>query len=429
VTPSPGNGPANFLKNGGITAAQYAPSGTLNHAQAIAATSYYLADQILPYSLNWTLEAQHTFGKDYTFTARYVGTRGVHQLMQMWIDRLHSLVTPTSNIPTYLSAPSASTLASLPLTVGNLREPSAGWADPAWAAAGFVNSITSYQPQGWSAYHGLDLQMQRRFSRGLLFLAAYTWSHNLDNQTATLNTSALSQRRVPDFGNLTQEKASSALDRRQRFSLSSVYDLPYLKDNKNWFMKNIVGNWQFSPVYIYESPEYFTVSSGVNTNLNGDSGSISRTILNPGGTAGTGSAVYGLDKNGNRIAYSAATASVNTVVAWVAINPNARYIQAAVGALANTGRNTEPTRPIDNLDFTITKRFQIAEKRRLEFSAQAYNLFNHAQFTPGSVSNVGPVSTASSTAYVTVTNANFNNPEKAFSSTPRVMQIVAKFSW
>ena len=87
--------------------------------------------------------------------------------MQMWIDRLHSLVSPSSYIPTYMAAPSAATLASLPLNVGNLREPSAGWADPAWAAAGFLNSITSYQPQGWSFYNGLDLQMQRRFARGL----------------------------------------------------------------------------------------------------------------------------------------------------------------------------------------------------------------------------------------------------------------------
>ncbi|HUA63809.1 MAG TPA: TonB-dependent receptor [Verrucomicrobiae bacterium] len=429
VTPAPGSGPSNFLKNGGITAAQYAPSGTMTHAQAVAATSYYLPDQTLPYSLNWTLEVQHTYKKDYTFTARYVGTRGVHELMQMWINRLHSNVNANSYIPTYLTAPSAAQLAASTLTVGQLREPSAGWADPAWAAAGFLGPITSYQPQGWSFYNGLDLQAQRRMSKGLLFLAAYTWSRNIDNSTDTLNSSALTQRRVPDMGNLTQEKATSGLDRRNRFSLSSVYDLPFFKDSRNWFYKNIVGNWQFSPVYIYESPEYFSVSSGVNSDLNGDSGSISRTITNPAGQAGIGTAVYGLDKNGTRIAYNAATASVNTVVAWVAINPNARYIQAGVGALQNTGRNTQATRPIDNIDFTITKRFQIFEKAKLEFSAQAYNVFNHPQFIPGSVNDVGAVGTSGSTAYVTATNVNFNNPEVAFSSSARSMQIVAKFIW
>ena len=422
-----GAGGSNFLKNGGISAALYAPNTNLTAAQARAATAYYLADQVLPYSINWNLEVQRTFAKDYTFTARYVGTRGVHQLIQQQIDRLHPLVQPNSFIPTYMSAPSAATLASAPLSVGNLRQAST-WADPAWAAAGFTKAITSYQPQGWSFYNGLDVQLQKRFAKGLQFLGAYTWSHNIDNQTATLNTSALSQRRVQDFGNLTAEKAASALDRRHRLTFSAVWDLPYLKNSTSWFKKNLVGNWMFAPVLTLESPEYFTVSSGLDSNLNNDSAG-DRTILNPGGAAGIGTSVYGLDRNGNRIASTAAAGTVNNVVAWVATNPNARYIQAGPGALANAGRNTEATRAINNWDFTIIKKFQIGEKRRFEVSGQAYNLFNHAQFVPGAIGDVGRVSTNGDTAFASVTNAIFNNPEKTFSSNPRLMQVVAKFFW
>src|ERR1035437_1942838 len=417
---------SNFLKNGGISPTLYAPSTNLSAAVARSRTSYYLADQILPYSLNWTLEVQHTIAKDYTFTVRYVGTRGVHELIQQQIDRLHSSVTATSNIPTFMSAPSVATLAALPLNVGNLR-PASTWADPAWAAAGFQSSITSYQPQGWSDYHGLDLQIQRRFTHGLQFLGAYTWSHNIDNQTATLNTSALSQRRVQDFGNLTPEKAASALDRRQRFTLSGVYDVPFFRDSKNWFYKNVVGNWQASPALIFESPEYCTVASTIDSNFNSDTAG-DRTILNPAGVAGTGSAVYGLDRNGNRINIpGSSTTLLNTVVAWVPVNPNARYIQAGYGAIATAGRNTQPTRPIDNLDFTLIKRFQVGERVRMELSGEAYNLFNHPQFIPGSLDDVGRISTSGSTSYTSVINVNFNNPEKAFSSSPRVMQVVAKF--
>lgn len=420
------SGGTNFLQNGGISPAKYAPNKNLTPAQARAATSYYLPDQVLPYSLNWTMEVQHTFAHDYVFTARYVGTRGVHELIQQQIDRLHPLVGPTSFIPTYFSAPDPSMLATLPLNVGNLRLPST-WADPAWAAAGFAKAITSYQPQGWSAYNGLDLQLQRRFAKGLQFLGAYTWSHNIDNQTATLNTSALSQRRVQNFGNLTPEKAASALDRRQRATLSAVYDLQAFKTDRNWFKKNLVGNWQFSPVYIYETPEYFTVSSGIDSNLNGDAAG-DRGIINVNGAAHAGTGVYGVDKNGNRINIAGSTtAQLNNVVAWVAISPNARYVQAGYGALANAGRNTEATRPIDNMDFTIMKKFQIKERARLEFSGQAYNLFNHAQFVPGSISDVRGVSTSGATAYTYVNNVNFNNPEKPFSSNPRLMQIVAHF--
>ena len=154
-----------------------------------------------------------------------------------------------------------------------------------------------------------------------------------------------------------------------------------------------------------------------------------RTILNPSGKAGTGTSVYGLDRQGNTIAATAAAGTVNNVVAWVATNPNARYIQTGPGGLANTGRNTEATRAINNWDFTVVKKFQFKETRRFEISGQAYNLFNHAQFVPGSIGDVGRVSTSAATAYSSVTNLNFNNPETAFGSHPRMMQIVAKFIW
>ena len=51
---------------------------------------------------------------------------------------------------------------------------------------------------------------------------------------------------------------------------AAVYDLPFFK-NGNWFMKNVVGNWRFSPIYTYESPEWATVQSAKDANLNGDS--------------------------------------------------------------------------------------------------------------------------------------------------------------
>jgi len=426
----------NFLKNGGINSANFTP-GVLTAAQARARTSYYLADQTLPYSLNWTLGVEHVFARNYTFEARYVGTRGVHLPFQQQIDRLNPPVNANRNIPTYLAAPSAATLASLPLTVGQLRPSAAAgnvssagvFLDPQYIAAGYAQPITSYTPQGSSSYHGLDLQMKRRFSNGLQFLAAYTWSHNIDNGAATLNTSALSQRRAQDFGDLTAERSSSALDRRHRFTFSGIYDAPWFKSNSKWFMKNLVGNWEIAPVYTYESPEYFSVTSGINGNFNGDSGTIYRSIINPSGVAGTASDVYGLDRNGTVIKPTASGATINTVVAWVAVNPNAQYIRAAQGAFANAGRNTEATRPIDDVDLTLLKRFNVTERMHLELAGQAFNLFNHPQFIPGSINDTARVSTASLTSYVTLTNTNFNNPEKFFASNARTIQIMAKFIW
>ena len=59
----------------------------------------------------------------------------------------------------------------------------------------------------YSSYHGLALQLNRRFSNGLQFQGAYTWSHLIDNSTADFNTTALTPRRAQDFQNLTADKA------------------------------------------------------------------------------------------------------------------------------------------------------------------------------------------------------------------------------
>jgi hypothetical protein len=274
----------------------------------------------------------------------------------------------------------------------------------------------------------LALQLNRRFSNGLQYVLAYTWSHTIDNSTAEFNTTSLTPRRAQDFFNLTADKASSALDHRHRISLSLIYDVPWFKSSNNWFLKNLVGNWEFDPIYSYESPEYFTVQSGIDSNLNGDTAG-DRTILNAAGVPHTGSGVYGLTRDGTRINTLSSGAAGANIVAYVATNPNAQYIQAGYGALATAGRNTEPTRPIDNIDLTAIKRFSVTERLHLELGAQALNLLNHPQYIPGSINNVDTISSTGLSPYVNSNSANFNNPEAFFTSNARILQVSGKFIW
>lgn len=420
---------------GFLAAGGFAPNVNVStqqtQAEARQNTSGYMPYQQLPYAIQWNAGVQHVFKHDYTIEVRYLGTRGVHLPMQMQIDK-RSPVTATQNIPTFLSAPSAATLAALPLTAGQLR--AQGNVLPQYAAAGFTSSITAWMPQGWSTYNGLAVQMTRRFTRGLQMEGSYTWSHNIDNSTTEFGATYLTPRRAQDFQNLTPDKATSLLDRRQRLTLSAVYQSSWFNGSKSWFVKNLVGNWEIAPIYIYETPEYYTVQSGIDSNLNGDA-APDRTIINPSGTAGTGSNVYGLDRAGNRIATGSCTTSACPVVAWVATNPNARYITAGYGAFANGGRNTEALRPIDNLDVSLVKRFTFHERMHFMVSAEALNLFNHPQYIPGTpdaaqLPNNFSLYTAGIHSFVTASNAAaFNNSELAFSSNPRSVVIVAKFTW
>jgi hypothetical protein len=196
-------------------------------------------------------------------------------------------------------------------------------------------------------------------------------------------------------------------------------------------MKNVVGNWTVSPIYTYESPEYATALSGVNSNLNGDSATIDRPIVNPNGVKGTGSGVLTVYASNLSSLCPGGTGncSANTV-GYVAKNPNAYYIQAGAGTLPNAARNTLPIRPIDDLDLTASKRINITERYAVQFQAQAFNLFNHPQYIPGSLNNVNTNETnTTSTQFQTVSSPAFNQPQLLFKSNARTMQLALKFNF
>jgi hypothetical protein len=403
---------ASFLANGGILPTAQGTVRTVS--QLRAATASFIPDQKLPYSLQWNLGVQHVFAKDYTFEARYLATRGVHLNVQTR-PGIVAPVTAANSLPTYLQTPTQATLNALPLTFDQLNNlPNLS---PAFAAAGFTNgALVEEAPLGNSSYHGMALQLNRRFSNGLQFIAAYTWSHLIDDSTADFFTTLLTPRRPEDFQNLSIDKSSSALDHRHRLTFAAVYDVPLFRKS-NPFVKNVLGNWSLAPIFTYESPEYVTVLSQTDSNLNGDP-FADRAIVNPAGRDGVGSGVTAL------------TNSSNQVVAYLAQNPNARYIQAGPGAYANGGRNTLAGRPIDNIDLNLLKNFAAGERAKIQFSAQFFNVLNHAQFVPGSVNRVDNPTSANIGGnvfnYLTPGNPIFNNPEAVFSSNPRNIQLALK---
>src|SRR5438093_7713149 len=92
---------------------------------------------------------------------------------------------------------------------------------------------------------------------GLQFTAAHTWSRTIDDSTADFFSTILTPRRPQDFQNLAADRANSALDHRHRFTLALIYDLPFFKHG-NWMEKNLIGNWQFSPIYTYQTAQWMT---------------------------------------------------------------------------------------------------------------------------------------------------------------------------
>jgi hypothetical protein len=402
-----------FLAKGGIVPSGQTGITTLTAAQARAATSTLLpVDVKYPYSMQWNLGVQHSFGTNYTAEVRYLGSRGVHLNVQ---DRINKIATvdATHFLPTFFSQPSAATIAGLTTTLTQLQAIPNTRAD--YLAAGFTNPIVAFEPFGGSVYHSLATQLNRRFSNGLQMQAAWTWSHNIDDSTADFFSTVLTPRRPQDFQNLHPDRSNSALDRAHRVTLSAIYDAPWFKGS-NWFLKNIAGNWEVAPIYTFETGEWADPQSAVDANLNGDNAG-DRVIINPAGDRNRGTDV------------TAITNASGATVGYVAKDPSAYFVRARFGALANSSRNIVQLPPINNWDINVLKRFSVTERYKLEIASQFLNAFNHPQFVAGSLNQINSISTTSGTQknYLVPGASNFLNPKITFSSSPRVMQLSAKF--
>ncbi|HKU73744.1 MAG TPA: hypothetical protein VJR02_07480, partial [Pyrinomonadaceae bacterium] len=419
----------NFLANGGIPPTVLA-GATTDPVAARAATSAWIPDQQVPYSLSWSLTYQREFHKDYALEVRYLGSRGIHLPTQNRINIQNAVFDgPGGFLPTFFSAPSQSTVDSLPTSLDDIQSRSNIL--PQYLAAGFTSPIAAFLANGNSTYHAGSAQLTRRLSNGLQLSAAYTWSHLIDDSTAEVFSTVLTPRRVQDFQNQTAEKADSALDRRQRFVFSTLYDLPFFKNSSHHFARSVFGGVSMAATLAFESGEKATVLSGIDSNLNGDP-APDRAIVNPLGLANTSSLVTPLlrtcpsfDEDGN-----CSISDAQRIVGYLADNPNAQYIQAGLGALSNAGRNTLLLPPIKNLDFSIFKNFAIGEgTKKIQLRADFYNAFNHPQYVPGSVDGVEPIGTTGVAQINTVGQADFNVPSHVFSSHPRVIQLALRFDF
>ena len=381
-----------FLANGGLPSV---PAQITDPAVARSSTSAYIPNQRLPYSENLNVGVQHLFANKYTLDVRYVWTRGIELPVQDRINIANG-TTPGNSLPTYLANPGQAALNALPLSLdgpGGLYQQSAlycgsgpgnpclpsstGGYVPAYFTMAFTTMSCPSSRTALRTITGLQAQFSRSFTNGLQFQVAYTWSHTFDNSTAELFSTVLTPRRPQNFSCITCDWATSAYSRTQRLTIQTLYDLPFYKTSSNWMMKNVVGNWQVTPIYTYQSPEYTTVQSGADSNLNGDS-APDRAIINPLGIPNTSSQCY------------PAHEQCGHVGGLPGERPDGAVHQSGTWRLCHCSRNTLAAPHINNWDFSLLKRVNITERQSVEFNFQALNLFNHSQYVPGFISDIAP---------------------------------------
>ena len=248
------------------------------------------------------------------------------------------------------------------------------------SADGFLGSLTTFPPSGRHLSRRVG-DFIHRFARGLYFRANYTFSKNIDNSTNELFSSYVNPRRAQDGFDFANERGRSALDMPSKFAITWVYDVPNIH-NDHRFVRGVANGWEWSGTYLAQSGQPVTPLSGVDSNDNGDTAG-DRTIFNPAGVGYTG-----IDRqsrlqrrsrrrNENCLTATSPTCAEGNIVGYVAANPTARFIQAGVGTMPNTGRDTVSTPGLNIWNMSIFKTNHLTERASIQFRFQTYNTFNH----------------------------------------------------
>lgn len=260
---------------------------------------------------------------------------------------------------------------------------------------------------GSSIYHSGQLNVTRRFANNFTLTAAYTYSKLIDNASEVFSqggaSSSTSFPQTPSIlGGERIDRAVSLFDRTHRASFTYVYEIPIFREQRG-FVGKALGGFQLSGVTVFESGVPFTVLNGLDADGIGGS-NIDRPNFNPNGQRGVRAvpvvdsrATIGGVANPN---FGAITGYVNPDAGRAPIDPStAQFIvnptftagaPMSIPRVGTLGRNTERSPGTNNFDFNILKRTNISETKLIEFRTEFFNVFNHPQFTQGSVSPFSP---------------------------------------
>lgn len=279
-------------------------------------------DAQFPEAHQWQVGMQRQLGATWRAEAAYIGSLGRKLIRQRVVNPLVCCPRQTVIGPTGLTA--------------TLRH-----GDPQQ-----TGQITSLESAAKSEYHSGQFSLEKRFSDGMSFSAAYTISRFFDDASESLATGTPTLQRPQNNFDFDAEWARSAFDRPHRLVLSGLYQIPFRR-NQEGVLGRVLGGWHLGANYTIQSGQPFTIITGVDSNGDGDTAN-DRPDVNPGGDPKTVGGYI------NRPALS--------------------------GDHGNLGRNTGRGPRTNNLNTVLYKNFRLFGDHNIQIRGEAFNVLNHRQF-------------------------------------------------
>jgi hypothetical protein len=227
--------------------------------------------------------------------------------------------------------------------------------------------------EGTMSYNSLNVSLIRRATHGLSFKANYTFGKAIDyNSAVSSNGSTNQPKSVLNPYNLGLSRGIAAFNLKHQFNANFAYQLPFGQGQRfgggaRGWMNQVVGGWQWNGIVNAQSGFPLTPQIGANVSGTGDTDNPDVPNHNP---AFTGPVILGVD----------------------GFKKTGRYFDPAAfslplsGTFGNVGRGSLTGPGLTTFDTSLFKRITINEQLSLQFRAEAFNVFNHANFAePGAV--------------------------------------------
>jgi len=354
-----------------------APICATNPSACALSTQTFAANFAPPMVQTWNMDLQTQLANNWVLDIGYVGQHGTHLLESRSLNQAYP-ASPSNDV----RGQTDNTVANIPL-----RVPIEGWTP---------GGITEYESSGWNWYNDLEVSLNKRFSNGLQFLAAYTFARDL--ATGVFQTNGPNGSEI--IGNQDNPRLSYGPDgfiHEHRFVVSYVYELPFFKNSTKSLLRQTLGGWSLAGVTVVQSGHPLTLATfagnpynvyGIPSGTAQIAAGCSYNQLTTSGSIGNKLNNY---FNTSCIAPQPVVGAPEPALSSGACGSAAVCPQAT--GFGNSGVGIVDGPAQDNWDISAIKHFPfgfINERANLEFRAEFFNTFNHPQFSDPATDYTAP---------------------------------------
>jgi hypothetical protein len=353
-----------------------------------------------PFVHQWNVGVQYEILKDLMIEARYVGTQGKNLLMATALNQGYDLNDPATPDHIYERFNLAYVAAGSPN--GALNAGSTARARGLGRAFGFLNAVTGQTDlnlssaggavinfearvpvlgfnvpeaillgsKGYSKYHGAQFSLTKRFSEGMQFNLAYTYSRSIDIMSSDPGSTAGGGKPdVPNTGFIAQGDARnpeanrglSDFDRTHRYSMSFLYEIPNFGSNSK-----LANGWLVSGFFQAQSGTPFTVFAAepeIQT-----AAQYADLVRGSGGLYRLGFGRPNINCTPEQAIRQYSTATLNVI--------DRTCFSSPLGGFGNLERNAFRGPLTHRFDLSFVKNTKFTERYSLEIGFDLFNIFN-----------------------------------------------------